>query len=188
MNLRRALGIAACLLPFAAIPAAAQAPWPATPQQQPAQAPWPAAPQSQPSPWSGPPQQEPPCINDFGKLRDDAAKKAQAIQKASERKASPQEACKLFNVFSAAEAKMLKFVTANATSCGIPAQIITQIKQAHAKTGEIRTKVCQAAAAPQRPAGPTLSDALGAPVPDASNIKTGRGTYDTLTGTPLGSR
>ena len=185
MNLRRALGIAACLLPFAAIPAVAQAPWPTSPQQpqqqqQPMQAPWPMAPQAQP--------QEPPCVTDFGKLRDDAAKKAQAIQKAGERKASPQEACKLFTVFSAAEAKMLKFAQDNAVSCGVPPQIITQIKQAHAKTGEIRTRVCQAAAQPQRPAGPTLSDALGAPVPDSSNIKTGRGTYDTLTGTPLGNR
>jgi hypothetical protein len=43
------------------------------------------------------------------------------------------------------------------------------------------------AAQPQRPAGPSLSDALGGPIPDSSNIKTGRGTFDTLTGTPLGN-
>jgi hypothetical protein len=30
-----------------------------------------------------------------------------------------------------------------------------------------------------------LSDALSGPVPDSNNIKTGRGTFDTLTGNPL---
>ena len=56
------------------------------------------------------------------------------------------------------------------------------------KVAEIRTKVCQVAAAPQRQQGPSLSDALSAPVPDSNNIKTGRGTYDTLTGSPLGNK
>jgi len=94
----------------------------------------------------------------------------------------------LFNAFSTAEAKMLKYATDNSVWCGIPPQIITQIKEQHAKTNEIRTKICQAAAAPPRPAGPTLSDALSAPITDSNNIKTGRGTFDTLTGTPLGNR
>ena len=62
------------------------------------------------------------------------------------------------------------------------------MKQSHAKTVEMRTKVCQAAAAPARPVGPTLSDALTAPVTDSNNIQTGRGTFDTLTGTPLGGK
>jgi hypothetical protein len=166
MNPRRALIIAACLLPSAAGTAAAQFPPASAPQQQPS-----------------------PCINDFSKLRDDAAKKASAIRTASERHATPQEACQLFNAFSAAEAKMLKYAVDNSVWCGIPPQIVNGIKQSHARTTEIRTKVCQAAAAgpPQR-AGPSLSDALNAPVIDSSDIKTGRGTFDTLTGTPLGNK
>ena len=61
------------------------------------------------------------------------------------------------------------------------------MKQQHAKTVQIQTQVCRAAAAPPRPQGPSLSDALGgSAVPDVNNIRTGRGTYDTLTGTPLG--
>ena len=52
----------------------------------------------------------------------------------------------------------------------------------------MRTRVCQVAAAPQRPAAPTLSDALNAPIIDSSDIKTGRGTFDTLTGSPLGNK
>ena len=160
MNLRRALCIAAILLPAAAGPAAAQFP----------------------------PAQQPPCMNDFAKLRDDAAKKAGAIRTANERKVSPKVACHLFTVFSVAEAKLIKYAEANATWCGIPPGIIKTMKQAHSRTGEIRTKVCRVAAMPQRPPGPSLSDTLSAPIPDANNIKTGRGTFDTLTGSPLGAR
>lgn len=159
MNLRRAITAAACLVPIVAGPAAAQ---------------------------FQPPQQEPPCLKEFVALRTEAQKKAKAIQDASARKPSPKEACQLFNAFSAAETKLIKYAVDNATWCGIPAQIITNMKQAHAKTTDVQTKVCRAAAAPPRPAGPSLSDALNAPVPDSNNIRTGRGTFDTLTGTPLG--
>jgi hypothetical protein len=132
------------------------------------------------------PGQEPPCFKDFAPLRDDAQKKAMAIQAASKRKAPPQEACGLFNAFYAAEGKVLKFAEKNGTWCGIPPQAIKQMKENHAKTAEIRGRVCMAA---KRPAGPSLSDALNAPrVPNANNIKPGSGTFDTLTGTPLGNR
>ena len=60
MNSRRALFIAACLLPSAVGTAAAQ--------------------------FQPPPQrQESPCVGDFSKLRDDAQKKAAAIRSANER-------------------------------------------------------------------------------------------------------
>jgi hypothetical protein len=50
----------------------------------------------------------------------------------------------------------------------------------------MRKKVCAAAAAPQAPAGPSLSDALGGPIiPTPQNVKPGRGTFDTLTGNVL---
>jgi hypothetical protein len=174
MNLRRAALIAACMSAVAAAPAAAQAPWPQQ-QQQPAASPWTQ-------------QQIPPCLQEFGKLRDETQKRGAAIQAAGKRKAPPQEACALFNAFSAAEAKLLKFATTNMASCGIPPQVPEQIKKGHVRTEDIRSKVCQAAAAPPRPAGPSLSDALSAPIADSNNIKTGGGTFDTLTGTPLGSK
>ena len=202
MSLRRAALTAACMFVVTAGPAAAQSPWPQ--QQQPAAAPWPqqqqqsaaspwsAQPQQQqqsaPSPWLAQPQQEPPCVQEFGKLRDEAQKRALAIRNASGRKATAQEACGLFNAFSAAEVKMIKYAVDNTASCGIPAEVVTQLKKGHARTSEIRTKVCRAAAAPQQPATPSLSDALTAPVPDSNNIKTGRGTFDTLSGTALGTR
>jgi hypothetical protein len=135
------------------------------------------------------PQQMPPCLAEFAKLRDDVQHKASAIQQAGKKKVPPKEACKLFNVFTAAEAKMLKYVTENATFCGIPPQVIEQIKTGHARSTEMRTKICRVAEAPPRPTGPSLSDALTAPIPNSSNVKTGRGgTFDTLTGSPLAPR
>jgi len=134
-----------------------------------------------------PQQQQPPCMNDFVRLRTDTETKAAAVRAASERHATPQEACKLFNVFVAAEEKMIKFVKDNSSWCGIPSQVLTQMQQGHVTASSVRTRVCQLAARPQGPSAPSLSDALGAnSVPSASNIKTGRGTYDTLTGTTLG--
>ena len=212
MDLRRVIVIAASLLPAAAAPASAQSPWPQPAQQQtqapwpqqpaqPAQAPWPQQPQAgqtqaaQPpgqDPWSRPPQQqagEPPCFKEFTVLRTDAQKKAGAIQAASARDPKPtaKEACGLFNSFAAAESKMVKYAVSHADECRIPPQVIDAMKQAHGKTNGIRANVCRVAAAPPpRPAGPSLSDALGAPVPNSSNIKSGRGTFDTLTGSPLG--
>jgi hypothetical protein len=202
MRLNGAL-LALCIVPLCASGANAQAPspWPTSPQQAPAPSQLaPAAPlqggfsSPQPGGFSNPQQQQqqqemPPCVQEFFKLRDEAEKKAGAIKAANERKASPKEACVLFTAFSASQAKMLKFVNENGQWCGIPPNVIEQIKQGTAKVNEIRTKVCQVAVAPQqRPQGPSLSDALNAPVPDANNIKTGRGTFDTLTGSPLGNK
>jgi hypothetical protein len=166
MILRRALLAAACVLPLAGGTAFAQFP-----------------------PVPGQPQQGPPCMADFTKLRNDTETKGRAIQAASQRHAQPKEACRLFSAFQAAEAKMLKYAQDNQAWCGIPPQIIQQIKTSHDHTVQIRTKICKIAEAPQRPAGPSLSDALTGPVPDSSNIKPGRGgTFDTLTGSPVGGK
>ena len=163
MTLRRGLLLAVGLLPLAAGSAFAQ--FPPAPGQQP---------------------QQPPCMADFTKLRNDTENKARMIQEAAKRKVQPKEACHLFTVFHAAQAKMYKYATDNATWCGIPPQVIEQIKTGMSQAQQIRTKVCRVAEAPPRPSGPSLSDVLSAPVVNSDNIKTGRGTYDTLTGTPIG--
>jgi hypothetical protein len=166
MNVRRAVLIAALGLAGAASPAWAQMP--------------PGG------------QQVPPCIQKFISLRDAAQVKAKAIEAAGKRKQKPtaQEACGLFTTFSSAEAKLLKYAAENQTWCGIPPQVVEQMKKAHARTTQTRTRICQVAAEQRaHPRGPTLSDALSAPAPDANNIKTGRGgTFDTLTGSPIGTR
>jgi hypothetical protein len=199
MNLHRALFIAALVASWSAGPAAAQTPFPppgqtpfppagqptfSAPQQQPQAAPQQQFQQQQQQ------QQEPPCLKQFAKLRDDAGNKAAKIAALSKAKQKPsaQVACGLFNSFSSAEAKLIKYAVENQEWCGIPQQVVEQMKQSHARTNETRAKICQAAAAPARPRGPSLSEALGADVPNAGNIKTGHGTFDTLTGTPLGQR
>jgi hypothetical protein len=126
-------------------------------------------------------------MKQFMSLRDATAKRAGAIRAASERKATPQEACGLFKAMVEAEAKFAKFAVDQRAACGIPEQIIKQLAENSKKTVAIRTQICNAAAqGPARPAAPNLSDALSAPVTNSGNVRTGRGTFDTLTGTPLG--
>jgi len=120
---------------------------------------------------------------DFAKLRDDAQQKALAFSEANKRKADRKEACALITTFTTAESKVVKFMTDNKTWCGVPDQVITQAKLSHEKAMKFRTMVC---AEPPAPKQPTLSDAIGTPSVGSDKIKTGRGTFDTLTGTPLG--
>ena len=175
MNLRWALLIAAVAFAGAAGPATAQfQPGPPQPFQSP------------PSPFDQPPQQPPACLQGFIALRNDTEHKAQAVMEAQKRKVALSEACKLITAFATAEEKMLKYAKENSSSCGIPPEVIQQISLGHTKSNELRTRICKLAAAPPRPAGPSLSDALGSGIPNANNIKTGRGTYDTLTGSPIG--
>jgi len=164
-------------------------PWDSAPGSQPqAAAPAPMSAPAGPSPFDRPAQaQMPPCMDEFAPLRDDTEKKAKAVQAAAKRKPSPQEACKLFNALVAAQDKMSKFVAAKGAACGIPKEIGDQIKQAVTQTDQVRTRVCEAAARGPAPSGPSLSEALGTSrLTDPSNIKRGGGTFDTLTGTPLG--
>ena len=165
MNVRRAMFITALSLAGAASPALAQT-----------------------QPGFG---QPPPCFKKYSELRGEAEVKAKAIEAAGKRKQKPsaQEACRLFTAFSAAEAKLIKYASENGTWCGIPPQVVKQMKESHAHLTVTRTRICRVAAAQMaRPRGPTLSDALGSSAPNADNIRTGRGTFDTLTGSALGNR
>ncbi len=133
------------------------------------------------------------CARDFAPLRQDVEKRGQAIRTASERHATPQEACNLFGSFITANTKMVKYAEKNAAQCGIPPQVIGDMKKGAEQAGQIRARVCMAAKQQQQGGGaaaaPSLGDALGASqIPSASNVKPGRGTFDTLTGTPLGAK
>ena len=92
----------------------------------------------------------------------------------------------MFKSFAAKEGKMVAFLETNQKLCGVPPNIIVQVKTNHAKTIQIRNGVCSTG--PQGPgAAPTLSDALGGPIiaDDTSAKLPGRGTFDTLTGSAL---
>jgi hypothetical protein len=150
-------------------------------------------PQAMPGPgFGGPPPQgaqgaggAPPCIVEFGRLREDVEKKGKAAKAASEHKATREEMCKHVTVFAQAEQKWTKYAEANVTSCGIPPQVVQQLKAVHTHTEETREKICSAQAAGV-PAAPSLSDALGTTrLPTPEHTKTGSGTLDTLTGNAI---
>jgi hypothetical protein len=130
------------------------------------------------------------CVQQFVPLRVDAEKRLTTAKQAMERKAPPPELCRLFTQFSDAEAKMIKYVETQGVWCGFPPDALPSMKAGHVKSLDARKQVCTAAAAgAQRqaaPPAPSLSDALGTSLPTASAPKTGRGTFDTLTGSPLG--
>ncbi len=133
--------------------------------------------------------QKPPCFDDFMPLRAAVEKAGNAINAAGKQKnkVGPQEACRLFQRFSAAEGKMLQYIEKNGQWCGFPAEAAQQLKASHTKTVAAANRICkQASAPPAPPPGPSLSDAIGTTrLPNADSAKTGRGTYDTLTGNPL---
>jgi hypothetical protein len=149
-------------------------------------APGPAA--SAPGGWSGGAGGQRDCGGEFLPLRADAEKKAAAIKAAAATKKQPV-VCAAFKNFAAAEAKVVKYVEEHGTECRVPPDALKMMKANHAKTLEVRTKVCDTAAAPA-PRAPSLSDALGtsrvptAPVDNAVGKRSGS-TFDTLTGNSL---
>jgi len=136
----------------------------------------------------GAPQQPPPACQQLLSSRDETAKHGKALQAAGEKKLPPDELCKIFKAFLAAESKMLKGLQEHSATCGVPPEVLKQVKDGHGKASEVSKKVCDMAVQGARPAGPTLSDALGTTpmVPDASTgTKKPQSTFDTLTGSPL---
>ena len=136
----------------------------------------------------GAPQAPPAACQQLLTQRDETQKHGQALQAAGQKKLPPEEVCKLFKAFLAAETKMIKGLEENSALCGVPADVIKQVKAGHGKASQVGKQVCEVAAQGPRPTGPSLSDALGTTpmVPDSSTAtKRGQGTFDTLSGSPL---
>ena len=129
------------------------------------------------------------CMKGFVPLREEAEKRGKMIKAASDRKAPPDEACKLIRNFGQAELKMIAYVQTNSAKCGIPPQIADQLKNGHKNTEKMQTQVCNVAqqAATRGPAGPSLSEVLGSSsaLPEAQPVKKGGSTFDTLNGNVL---
>lgn len=129
------------------------------------------------------------CMKGFVPLREEAEKRGKLIKAASDRKAPPDEACKLIANFGAAEVKMIKYIEANSQKCGIPPQIGDQLKAGHKNTEALQQKVCNVAqqmTQQKAAAAPSLSEALGAvSAPEAQATKKGGSTFDTLNGNVL---
>lgn len=151
-----------------------------------------AAPTGGMAPMGGPPQaggSADACMKGFVPLREEAEKRGKMIKAASDRKAPPDEACKLIKNFGQAELKMIKYVETNSAKCGIPPQIADQLKTGHKNTEKMQTQVCNVAqqAATRGPAGPSLSEVLGSSsaLPEAQPVRKGGSTFDTLNGNVL---
>jgi hypothetical protein len=108
----------------------------------------------------GPPAAPPPACRELMSMRDEVQKYGTAIQKANERRATVQEACKLFRSFLAAETKFIKSLEENSRTCGVPGDAIKQAKEGHSKASENGKQVCDAAARGPRRAGTDPWDAL----------------------------
>jgi hypothetical protein len=122
--------------------------------------------------------------NDFAKLTAEAQKRSTLVSAAMKAKADRKELCTLMTSFVAAETNVVKFLQDNKVWCGVPDQVITVSKANHEKSLKFRTLACSEEG--PRPKAPSLSDAIKTPSLDtAKNTKTGRGTFDTLTGNPL---
>jgi hypothetical protein len=149
----------------------------------------PGMPGSRPQGFGAPqPQQQgpPPACQELLTYRDETQKHGLALQAGGKKKAPPEQICKLFKAYLAAESKMIKGIARLGSQCGVPAEVSKQLKTQHAKAEQTAKQVCEAAAQGPRPAGPTLSDALGTTptVPDTGSRR-GMGTFDTLSGSPL---
>jgi hypothetical protein len=132
------------------------------------------------------PSAPPPACQQLLTLRDETQKHAAAIQKASQRHASPVEACKLFRTFLAADSKMIKAVQQHGVQCGVPPNMPQEMKTGHANAEKIAKQVCDAAANAGRPAAPSLSDAFGSgPILPDNTKKERGGAFDSLTGNVL---
>ena len=132
-------------------------------------------------------QQQPPCMDEFMKVRGEFERRAKAVEAAGKRKPSPDEACKLISSFVESGTRLIKFVEANTRSCSIPPEILTNLKTSHVDHVQLRTRVCNAAAQPRSAPGPSFSDVLGSPtLPDnTTTTRAGGSTFDTLSGNAL---
>jgi hypothetical protein len=89
------------------------------------------------------------CLQEFTGYRSETEKRAKAAVAASKERPTRAQMCDLVAVYSTAELAWLNFAETNMTRCGIPAQVIAQIKSVHARTLDAKRRLCAAG-----PSGP----------------------------------
>jgi hypothetical protein len=132
---------------------------------------------------AGPPREN-PCMTEFSRLRGEVEKAGKTAKVVNDRKGTREEFCKAFTGLHNAQVKWVKYAQGNAQSCGIPSDIITQLKAGEANLGKMRTNICNGGATAGGPPTPSLAEALGtASMPVTEDVAKKRGgTLDTLTG------
>lgn len=91
------------------------------------------------------PQQRPAQCQALLTIRDELQKRGAAIEAANQKRADVKVACGLFRNYVATEAKMLKMLIEDGPSCGVPGEIVQQVKGNHAKAVQTAQQVCDAA-------------------------------------------
>jgi hypothetical protein len=129
----------------------------------------------------------PPCMAEFAPLRAEAEKRGAAIKAAAQKKVPREQLCQLFRHFIEAETKVVKFLSEHQAACGIPPDAIKASKASHTSTVGMQQKICAADSAEgNKPRGPGIGEALGVrAIPTPETTKTGKGIFDTLSGTQL---
>jgi hypothetical protein len=122
----------------------------------------------------------------FQTLSQETQKKADAVSAAIKAKIDRKQICTLMGNFVTAESAVVKFLQDNKTWCGVPDQVVVVSAANHEKALKFRTQVCNNDE--PHPKAPSLSDAIQTPAVDSpTNTKTGGyGTFNSLTGNPLG--
>ncbi|HWK01208.1 MAG TPA: hypothetical protein VNR41_10925 [Xanthobacteraceae bacterium] len=131
------------------------------------------------------------CQGTVNGLMGERDKAGKALQAANKKKSGPKVACGLLRNYVGIEAKLLKFLRANKTTCGVPDQFLKQLSDANAQSSQMSTKVCEVAAnggggGPMRTPSSGLSEALG--VNTVGGNATGEkpsAVFDTLHGNVL---
>jgi len=130
-----------------------------------------------------------PCIVQFTQLRGDVEKAGKVAKAVNDKHGSREEFCKAFTNLHAAQAKWASYTQKNAKNCGIPPDVIKQLKLGEANLNKMRTNVCNGGGAAAAAAAPSLAEALGTatlPVREGNEVAKKRGgTLDTLTGEPI---
>jgi len=98
---------------------------------------WPAAAQF----WTSPLAQCPQLVAD----RDETQKHGKAPLAAGKKKLPPDELCTLFKAFLGAESKMIKGLEDNSATCGVPAEVLKQVKTSHDRAAQMGKQVCELA-------------------------------------------
>jgi hypothetical protein len=137
----------------------------------------------------GPPpgaQRENPCMEEFMRLRSEVEKSGKFAKAVNDRHGTRDEFCKAFTGLHASQARWVSYTQKNASKCGIPPDVIKQLKIGEANLNKMRNNACNGGGAAAGAPAPSLSEALGTarlPVPDSNDAAKKRGgTLDTLTG------
>ena len=123
----------------------------------------------------------------FQGLSTEAQKRGDVVSAALKNKTDRKELCGAYHVIRRRRTKVVKFLDDNKTWCGVPDQVVAASRANHEKSVKFRHGACSGADAPnpKRAVAERRHQGADAGVDTGKNTKTGRGTFDTLTGNPL---